>query len=114
VAVFNVAQCDNLPDHCIASAPALPEREMVPQAEALATATLADIRTGGAHAFYRPSEDVVQIPPRPAFFDQINYYRTLFHELGHYAESRVVPSARRECWGPSRNSGGSFGIIRDR
>jgi antirestriction protein ArdC len=82
--VFNVAQCDNLPDHCFASAPALPEREIVPQAEALAVATLADIRIGGAHAFYRPSEDAVHIPPQPAFFEQINYYRTLFHELGHW------------------------------
>jgi antirestriction protein ArdC len=82
--VFNVAQCDNLPGHCVAATPALPEREIVPQAEALARATLADIRTGGAHAFYRPSEDVVHIPPQPAFFDQINYYRTLFHELGHW------------------------------
>jgi antirestriction protein ArdC len=82
--VFNVAQCDNLPDHCLSPAPALPEREIVPKAEALAAATLADIRTGGAHAFYRPSEDVVQIPPQPAFFEQINYYRTLFHELGHW------------------------------
>jgi antirestriction protein ArdC len=83
--VFNVAQCDNLPDHCFASAPALPERQIVPQAEALVAATLADIRTGGAHAFYQPSEDVVQIPPQPAFFDQINYDRTLFHELGHWS-----------------------------
>jgi antirestriction protein ArdC len=82
--VFNVAQCDNLPDHCLTLAPALPEREIVPQAEALASATLADIRIGGAHAFYRPSEDAVHIPPQPAFFDQINYYRTLFHELGHW------------------------------
>jgi antirestriction protein ArdC len=82
--VFNVAQCDNLPDHCLASAPILPAREIVPQAEALAAATLADIRNGGAHAFYQPSEDVVQIPPQPAFFEQINYYRTLFHELGHW------------------------------
>jgi antirestriction protein ArdC len=70
--VFNVTQCDNLPDHCLASAPALPECEIVPQAEALAAATLADIRTGGAHAFYRPSEDAVHIPPQPAFFDQVN------------------------------------------
>jgi antirestriction protein ArdC len=83
--VFNVAQCDNLPDHCFAPAPVLPQREVVPRAEALATATLADIRTGGAHAFYRPSDDVVQIPPQPASFDQINYYRTLFHELGHWS-----------------------------
>lgn len=82
--VFNVAQCDNLPEHCLGSASPLPEREIVPQAEALARATLADIRTGGAHAFYRPSEDAVHIPPQPAFFDQINYYRTLYHELGHW------------------------------
>ena len=84
--VFNVAQCDNLPDHCFASAPVvLPKREIVPQAEALTTAILADIRTGGAQAFYRPSDDVVQIPPQAAFFDQINYYRTLFHEFGHWS-----------------------------
>jgi antirestriction protein ArdC len=82
--VFNVAQCDDLPDHCVTTAPALPAREIVPQAEALAAATLADIRTGGAHAFYRPSDDTITIPPQPAFFDQINYYRTLFHELGHW------------------------------
>jgi antirestriction protein ArdC len=74
--VFNVAQCDDLPDHCVSAAPASPEREIIPQAEALAAATLADIRTGGAHAFYRPSVDAVHIPPQPAFFDQINYYRT--------------------------------------
>jgi antirestriction protein ArdC len=62
----------------------LPEREVVPQAEALATATRANIRIGGAQAFYRPSDDTVHIPPQPAFFEQINYYRTLFHELGHW------------------------------
>ncbi|MBR0713930.1 ArdC family protein [Bradyrhizobium liaoningense] len=82
--VFNVDQCDNLPDHCLVEAPALPEREIVPQAEALAAATRADIRIGGAKAFYSASEDTVRIPPQPAFFEQINYYRTLFHELGHW------------------------------
>jgi antirestriction protein ArdC len=29
-AVFNFAQCDHLPDHCLASAPGLPEREVIP------------------------------------------------------------------------------------
>jgi antirestriction protein ArdC len=82
--VFNVDQCDNLPDHCLVEPPALPEREIVPQAEALAVATRADIRIGGAQAFYSPSGDTVHIPPQPAFFEQINYYRTLFHELGHW------------------------------
>ena len=30
------------------------------------------------------TKDYIQLPPQPAFFDQINYYRTLFHELGHW------------------------------
>jgi antirestriction protein ArdC len=86
--VFNVAQCDGLPAHCLGpclgpSEPRL-ECQIVPEAEALAKATLADIRIGGARAFYQPDVDVIQIPPQPAFFDQINYYRTLFHELGHW------------------------------
>jgi len=82
--VFNVEQCDGLPDHCLGATAPLPERQIVPEAEALASATLADIRHGGAHAFYRPLQDAIQLPPQQAFFDQINYYRTLFHELGHW------------------------------
>jgi antirestriction protein ArdC len=98
--VFNVDQCDNLPEHCFAQAPVLPEREIVPQAEALATATRATIRIGGAQAYYLPSDDTVHIPPQPAFFEQINYYRTLFHELGHWTghASRL-----------NRDHSGSFG-----
>jgi antirestriction protein ArdC len=82
--VFNVDQCDGLPDHCFAATPVLPEWQIVPEAEALARATLADIRHGGDQAFYQPSTDVIQLPPQPAFYDQINYYRTKFHELGHW------------------------------
>lgn len=86
--VFNVAQCDGLPDDCLAAEAALPPREIVPEAEALAKATLADIRHGGEQAFYAPDEDFISLPPQPAFFDQINYYRTLFHELGHWTGHR--------------------------
>ena len=82
--VFNVAQCDGLPDHLFAGAPALPERDLVPHAEALIEATKADFRIGGERAFYVPDADYIQVPPQPAFFEQINYYRTCFHELGHW------------------------------
>ncbi|HWT96293.1 MAG TPA: zincin-like metallopeptidase domain-containing protein [Terriglobales bacterium] len=81
--VFNVAQCEGLPEERFATPP-LPEREIVPAAEALISATGADFRIGGDRAFYVPSVDFIQVPPRPAFFDQINYYRTCFHELGHW------------------------------
>ena len=37
----------------------------------------------GAHAFYAPSLDHIQLPPRGAFKDADGYYATLFHEAGH-------------------------------
>ncbi|TIX00698.1 zincin-like metallopeptidase domain-containing protein [Mesorhizobium sp.] len=82
--VFNVAQCDNLPDHLYPAAEPLPEREIVPQAEALIHSCGADFRIGGDRAFYMPGSDFLQVPPQPAFFHQIDYYRTCFHELGHW------------------------------
>jgi antirestriction protein ArdC len=82
--VFNVAQCDGLPEQYSADAPPLPERELVPIAENLIAATGADFRIGGARAFYSPSEDFVQVPPQPAFKHQIDFYRTALHELGHW------------------------------
>jgi antirestriction protein ArdC len=82
--VFNADQCDGLPDDIVKVAAPLPEREVIPRAENLAKATGASMRIGGDRAFYSPSLDYVQVPPQPAFADQINYYRTLFHELGHW------------------------------
>ena len=82
--LFNVAQCEGLPADVYAGAAPLPEAEIIPQAENLIEATGADFRVGGTKAFYVPSEDYIRVPPQPAFFDQINYYRTCFHELGHW------------------------------
>lgn len=82
--LFNVEQCEGLPDEAYAGAVVLPEAEIVPQAERLIEATGADFRIGGTKAFYVPGEDYIRVPPQPAFFEQINYYRTCFHELGHW------------------------------
>ncbi|NGM49326.1 DUF1738 domain-containing protein [Caulobacter sp. 602-2] len=81
--VFNLAQCEGLSGVDAEPAP-LPERQLVPHAEALITATGADFRIGGSRAYYSPVLDYVQVPPQPAFGDQINYYRTCFHELSHW------------------------------
>lgn len=81
--VFNLAQCEGLSGVDPRPAP-LPERQAVPHAEALIAATGADFRVGGPRAFYDPLFDYVQVPPQPAFTDQINYYRTAFHELSHW------------------------------
>jgi len=82
--VFNAEQCDGLPTGLIAVPVAKSERQIVPEAEALIAATGADFRIGGDQAFYVPSEDFIRIPNQIAYTDQINYYRTAFHELGHW------------------------------
>ena len=82
--VFNVAQCEGLPEGLVSAPARLPERELHEAAEALIGATLADFRIGGAEAFYSPSGDYVQVPPQPAFQHQIDYDRTALHELGHW------------------------------
>lgn len=81
--VFNLAQCEGLKGVAYSHAPA-PERQAIPRAERLIADTGADFRIGGDKAFYAPGPDFVQVPPQPAFFDQINYYRTAFHELSHW------------------------------
>ena len=83
--LFNLAQCEGLRPGLADDPVPLPEREIVPHAEALIVATGADFRIGGDKAFYVPSRDYIQVPPQPAFRDQINYYRTCFHELGHWS-----------------------------
>jgi antirestriction protein ArdC len=68
----------------------------IEQAEAFVAATGAKIDHGGTRAFYRPSTDSIQLPPREAFIGTStstpseSYYSTLLHELTHWtsAESR--------------------------
>jgi antirestriction protein ArdC len=98
--VFNADQCENLPAN-----PALPptppaENLVLPQAEALISATGADIRIGGNRAFYVPSADYIQMPPPSSFFEPVNWHRTVCHELGHWSghSSRL-----------NRDMSGSFG-----
>jgi antirestriction protein ArdC len=81
--VFNVAQCEGLREGLASDPAPLPEREIVPVAEAVIAASGVDLRIGGDKAFYAPGPDFVQVPPQPAFFEQVNYYRTCLHELTH-------------------------------
>jgi antirestriction protein ArdC len=68
----------------------------IEHAEAFVAATGASIHHGGGRAFYRPSTDSIQLPPREAFIGTStstpaeSYYSTLLHELIHWTghESR--------------------------
>lgn len=82
--VFNVEQIDGLPAHyTVKDEPAQPVAR-IDQAEAFFTATGATIRHGGNKAFYAPSLDFVQMPPRESFRDAESYCATLVHELTHW------------------------------
>jgi antirestriction protein ArdC len=98
--VFNADQCEHLPADIALPPASLAENLILPQAEALIRASAADIRIGGTRAFYVPREDFIQVPPPAAFFEPINWHRTVFHECGHWTghESRL-----------NRDLSGSFG-----
>lgn len=82
--VFNVAQCDGLPE-----LPAPAEREFCPVAAAEAVVQdmpqRPDIREEDTRGrcFYRPSTDTVHMAPRRSFLSNEGWYSTLFHELAH-------------------------------
>ncbi len=82
--VFNVAQCEGLAEAVAKNGEPPPLCETNRRAENLIKATGADFRIGGDRAFYAPSQDFIRVPPQPAFFEPIDYYRTCFHELGHW------------------------------
>lgn len=83
--VFNIDQCEDLPDVYTADIPKPDTSLILPQAEALIEATGADFRIGGNEAFYSVSHDYVQVPPPDAYFEPINWHRTACHELSHWA-----------------------------
>lgn len=84
-AVFNGEQCDGLPGHYYAQVPP-PAGDVDPLPGVLdfAKHTAADIRTGGARAFYSPSGDYVQMPAAGSFESPETHAGTLVHELAHW------------------------------
>jgi antirestriction protein ArdC len=102
--VFNVGQIDGLPEAFAIpteASPALPGPEPIAHAEAFFAATGADIRHGGAQAFYTVGADHIGMPPLAAFRDAESYYATLGHETVHWTRhpSRLDRTFGRKRWG---------------
>src|SRR5439155_7426806 len=79
--VFNAAQVDG---YTPKADPEATQLERIEQAEAFFRNLGADLRHGGNQAYYRPSEDHIQMPPFQAFKDNVSYYSTLAHEHTHW------------------------------
>lgn len=82
--VFNADQIEGLPEQYIKPpVTLLDQSQCIAQVEHFVAATGADVRHGGAMAFYQPDRDLVQMPAFEAFRSPEGYYSTLLHELTH-------------------------------
>ena len=84
--VFNVEQCEDLPDEHSAGveAPDLDDTSLEENAKHLIGAIPARITHGGERAFYNIAGDFIRMPKPTAFSNPLDYTRTLIHELGHW------------------------------
>ena len=89
--VFNVAQCEGLPE-IIEPRRARPNPDMRDDtAETFIVSTGAKIGHGESRAYFRPLTDSINLPAFETFSGAGAYYATAFHELGHWtgAETRL-------------------------
>lgn len=84
--VFNVEQCDGLPE-AVRSSPPLRVRNpdcRYELADEFLRSTGADIREGHGEAYYVPSRDFISLPGFEAFKGADHFYNVAFHELMHW------------------------------
>ncbi|WP_369721120.1 ArdC family protein [Bradyrhizobium sp. LLZ17] len=84
--VFNVDQCENLPDTVTTGKPM---RVRNPDArdelaDDFLRSTGSDIREGHGEAYYVPSQDFISMPAFEAFNGADQFYGVAFHELTHW------------------------------
>jgi antirestriction protein ArdC len=88
--VFNVDQCERLPERI--TAPITAKRRNPDERDATIDEFLAcsgaDIREGFGEAYYVPGTDFVSLPRFEAFRSVAHFYATSFHELGHWTGHR--------------------------
>jgi antirestriction protein ArdC len=84
--VFNIDQCDGLPDSVRADKQMRvrnPDTRDV-LADDFLKSTGADIREGNGEAYFVPSHDFISIPAFQAFKGADHFYNVAFHELTHW------------------------------
>jgi antirestriction protein ArdC len=86
--VFNVDQCENLPDSIITGKPMRVRNSDTRDelADDFLRSTGADIREGSGEACYVPSRDFISMPAFAGFEGADHFCNVSFHELTHNAE----------------------------
>lgn len=80
--VFHASQIENIPEYI----PAARNHDwsVIETAEEIIRSSGADVRIGGNSAYYSPSTDHIQMPPKESFHTVEGYAATKLHELGHW------------------------------
>ena len=88
--VFNVAQCEGLPESFTTAPEIPPVTDENAAIESFILSTGASISFGGDRACYSPALDAISMPEKGQFADMGAYYATVLHELCHWTghESR--------------------------
>ncbi|TGC14760.1 zincin-like metallopeptidase domain-containing protein [Escherichia sp. E4385] len=82
--LFNVEQCENLPDKHYPNIPVLPKVDRIARAEQIAACSGVPVmHSYQDRAYYRPSVDHIMMPEAAQFNSVGDYYSTLLHELVH-------------------------------
>ena len=84
--VFNVDQCENLPDSIITGNPMRVRNPGTRDelADAFLRSTGADIREGNGEAYFVPSRDFISMLAFAGFAGADHFYNVAFHELSHW------------------------------
>jgi antirestriction protein ArdC len=84
--VFNVDQCDGLPDSVTTGKPMRVHNPDTRDelADEFLRSTGADIREGNGEAYYVPSRDFISMPSFAGFRGADHFYSTAFHEMIHW------------------------------
>jgi hypothetical protein len=93
---YNVFNADQVDGFTLPELPILPADERIQSADRFFNGLHADIRQGGARAFYSPAGDFIQMPPFEIFKEPTAYYATLAHESIHW-----VGASQRKPSGPA-------------
>jgi antirestriction protein ArdC len=85
-AVFNVDQCEGLPDRVLTLGEIKSRNPDKRDAtiDQFLDCSGAAIREGFGEAYYRPSNDFISMPRFEAFKSAAHFYGVAFHELGHW------------------------------
>ena len=84
--VFNVDQCEGLPEKILNPAPVKPRQtdERDATVDEFLSASGAVIREGHGEAYYAPGADFISMPAFAAFKSAATFYGVTFHELAHW------------------------------